>query len=300
MAFIQRILELYNLLRPILDVALLAFILYKGYELLERTQALPLVKGAGFLVLVYGLAFLLNLTTLRWVLNIIAPALFIAVAIVFQPELRKIFMRLGQGEFFRQNTSVQVGKLDAVITATELLSERRRGMIVVFPRRINLKNIIDTGTKINAELSSSLIVALFEFDGPLHDGAIVIQGGKITAAGCFLPLSERQDIRKNFGTRHRAALGMAEQSDAVLLIVSEETGAISLAYDSKLYYDLSINEVTRKLVELLDKDTRKEAAIQTTIQEINTESVQQPEEPEMLASNNAVSLDTEKESEVLS
>jgi diadenylate cyclase len=132
-------------------------------------------------------------------------------------------------------------------------------MLAVFPRKINLKHIIETGTKLNAEISSSLIVTVFEFDGPLHDGAMVIQGGKIAAASCFLPLSERQDIRKNFGTRHRAALGMAEQSDAVTLIVSEESGAISLAYDAKLYYDLTSAEVTRKLMELLDKGSRKEA-----------------------------------------
>jgi len=188
----------------------------------------------------------------------IAPGLFIAIAIVFQPELRKIFMRLGQTEFFRLNTTVYIGKLDAVITAAELLSQRRRGMLIVFPRKVNLKNIMETGTRINAEISSSLIVAIFEFDGPLHDGAMVIHNGKIAAASCFLPLSERQDIRKNFGTRHRASLGMAEQSDAVVLIVSEESGAISLAYDAKLYYDLSSAEVTRKLKELLDKGIRKE------------------------------------------
>jgi len=259
MSWFQSILEIYDFIRPVLDVALLTFILYKGYELLEKTQALPLVKGAGFLALVYGIAYLFNLTTLRWVLSIAAPGLFIAIAIVFQPELRKIFMRLGQAEFFRPNITVHIGKLDAVVTAAELLSEQRRGMLVVFPRKINLKGIMDTGTRINAEISSSLIVAIFQFDGPLHDGSLVIQNGKIISAGCFLPLSERQDIRKNFGTRHRASLGMAEQSDAVVLVVSEETGAISLAYDSKLYYDLSPIEVTRKLKELLDKGSRKEA-----------------------------------------
>jgi diadenylate cyclase len=262
MAWFQWILSVYELIRPVLDVALLAFLLYKGYELLERTQALPLVKGAGFLALVYGIAFLFRLTTLQWVLTMIAPGLIIAIAIVFQPELRKIFMRLGQGEFFRPNTTVHIGKLDAIITAAELLSEQKRGMLIVLPRKINIRNIIETGTRINAEISSSLIVAIYAFDGPLHDGAMVIQNGKILAAGCFLPLSERQDIRKNFGTRHRASLGMAEQSDAVVLVVSEETGAISLAYDSKLYYGLSFAEVTRKLMELLDKGSRKEALIQ--------------------------------------
>jgi diadenylate cyclase len=259
MAWFQKLLSIYDFIRPLLDVALLAFLLYKGYELLEKTQALPLVKGAGFLALVYGIAFLFNLTTLRWVLAIIAPGLFIAIAIVFQPELRKIIMRLGQGELFRPDTKPRIGQLDSVVTAAELLSEQKRGMLIVFPRKINLRNIIETGTRINAEISSSLIVAIFQFDGPLHDGAMVIQNGKIVAAGCFLPLSERQDIRKNFGTRHRASLGMAEQSDAVILVVSEETGAISLAYDTKLYYDLSSMEVTRKLKELLDSGSRKEA-----------------------------------------
>ena len=265
MAWFQKLFAVYDFIRPVLDVALLAFILYKGYELLEKTQALPLVKGATFLALVYGMAYFFKLAALRWVLNMIAPGIFIAIAIVFQPELRKIFMRLGLGEFFRTSTTVHIGKLDAVVTAAELLSERRRGMLIVFPRKVNIKNIIDTGTRINAEISSSLIVAIFEPDSPLHDGAMIIQGGKITACGCLLPLSERQDIRKTFGTRHRASLGMAEQSDAVVLIVSEETGAISLSYDSKLYYDLSSLEIARKLMELLDKGSRKEASLQENI-----------------------------------
>lgn len=259
MAWIQRLTAVYNVIRPILDIAILAFLLYKTYELLAKTHALQLVKGAGFLVLVYGIAFLLKLNTLEWALRILWPGLFITIAIVFQPELRKIIIRLGQGELFRPDSKQRIGQLDAVVTAAELLSLQKRGMLVVFPRKINIKNIIDTGTRLNAEISSNLIVAIFEFDGPLHDGAMVIQHGKVLAAGCFLPLSEQEDIRNNFGTRHRASLGMSEQSDAVILVVSEETGAISLAYDTKLYYDLSSVEVTRKLKELLDRGSRKEA-----------------------------------------
>ncbi len=260
MGWIQNLQALYNLIRPILDVAILAFLLYKVYELLVKTQAIQLIKGAGFLVLVYGVAFLFRLDTLQWALAIIGPGLFIIIAIVFQPELRKIFIHLGQGEFFRPDSKPRIGQLEAIVTAAELLSRQKRGMLVVFPRRINIKNIIDTGTKINADISSSLVVAIFEFDGPLHDGAMIINSGKIVAAGCFLPLSEQQNIRKSFGTRHRAALGMSEQSDAVVMVVSEETGAISLAYDAKIYYDLSSIEVTRKLRELLDKGSRKESA----------------------------------------
>jgi len=257
MSWIQQLLTIYDLIRPILDVALLAFLLYKGYELLVKTQALQLVKGAGFLALVYGIAFLFRLTTLQWVLNILGPGLFITVAIVFQPELRKIILRLGQGDFFRPDARPNIGQLESVITAAELLSQQRRGMLIVFPRKVNIRNIIETGTRINAEISSSLIVAIFAFDGPLHDGAMVIQGGRIVSAGCFLPLSEQQDILKSFGTRHRASLGMSEQSDAVVLIVSEETGAISIAFDSRLYYNLSTFEISRKLNELLDRGNRK-------------------------------------------
>jgi diadenylate cyclase len=257
MEWLQRLSSIYDFIRPVLDVAILALLLYKAYDLLAKTQAVQLVKGAGFLALVYGIAVLFRLTTLEWVLNILAPGLFIAVAIVFQPELRKIILRLGQGELFRPNRKPRLGQLEAVVTAAEILSREKRGMLVVFPRRINIKNIAETGTRLNADISSSLIVTVFEFDTPLHDGAMIIQNGRIVAAGCFLPLSEQQGIRKNFGTRHRASLGMSEQSDAVVLVVSEETGAMSLAYDARLYYDLSSIEITRKLRELLNRGDRK-------------------------------------------
>jgi diadenylate cyclase len=257
MIWIQRIITGFDQIRPILDVALLAFLLFKGYELLAKTQALQLIKGAGLVILIYGIAFLFKLSTLLWVLNILAPGMFIAVAIVFQPELRKIFMRLGQGDFFRPDAKPNLGQLEAVVNAAEILSQRRRGMLVVFPRKTNIRNIIETGTRINAEISSSLIIAIFQFDGPLHDGAMVIQNSRIVAASCVLPLSEQQEIRGSFGTRHRASLGMSEQSDAVVLVVSEETGAMSLAFDSRLFYDLSTIELTRKLNELLDRGSRK-------------------------------------------
>ncbi|MDR2101779.1 MAG: diadenylate cyclase CdaA [Treponema sp.] len=257
MEWFQRLSSIYEFIRPVFDVAILAFLLYKAYDLLVKTQAVQIVKGAGFLALIYGIAFFFKFTTLLWILTMLAPGLFIAVAIVFQPELRKIIIRLGQGELFRPDNKPRIGQLEAVITAAEILSQQRRGALVVFPRKINIKNIIETGTRLNADISSSLIVTVFEFDGPLHDGAMVIQNGRIVAAGCLLPLSEQQGIKKSFGTRHRASLGMSEQSDAVILVVSEETGAISLAVDAKLYYDLSPIEITRKLRELLDRGVRR-------------------------------------------
>jgi diadenylate cyclase len=249
--------SLLDLARPALDVLILTILLYKTYDLLQKTQAAQILKGASFLALVYVFAALLKLSTLEWLLRSLAPGLLITLAIVFQPELRRIIIRLGQGELFRPDSKSRLGQLEAVVTAAEILSSRKRGLLVVFSRRVNIKNTIDTGTRLNADISSSLIVTVFEFDTPLHDGALIIQNNRIVAAGCLLPLSEQSNIKKSFGTRHRAALGMSEQSDVVILVVSEETGAISLVVDGKIFYDLSTAEITRKLKELLDRGIRK-------------------------------------------
>ncbi|MDR0908190.1 MAG: diadenylate cyclase CdaA [Spirochaetaceae bacterium] len=243
-----------NPVKIVLDITILAFLIYKAYELLTKTQAVQLIKGAAFLAIFYGVAYLLRLQTLQWILSALAPGLFVAIAIIFQPELRQIFLRLGQQEFFRGNKNVRNIDFDAVLTAAEYLSKARRGALVIFPRRVNLKNIIETGTRIGAEITSSLIITVFEYDTPLHDGAMIVQNGKIIAAGCFLPLSKRQDIAKTFGTRHRAALGMSEESDALTLVVSEETGAISLTFEGKFYYDLSPDEAERKMRQIIEED----------------------------------------------
>lgn len=252
MEFIKKAWQLYSAVQPFLDITILSFLLYMAYGILVKTQAIQLLKGAVSLLIIYAIAFLLRLNTLLWLLNILAPGLLIGVAIVFQPELRKIFLKIGQSDWLRIGKRSKHSHLESVLTAAEILSNRRRGMLAVFIRRNGLKDIAETGTRLNADLSSSLLVTIFGHDTPLHDGAAIIQGGRVIAAGCFLPLSEQQDIRKTFGTRHRAALGLSEETDAVVMIVSEETGAISLAYDSKLYYDLSSAEITRQLEDLLE------------------------------------------------
>lgn len=251
MDILNSVMAVYDRIRHVLDILILSFLLYQVYGILLKTQAAQLLKGAVVIIVVYAAARLCNLETLRWILDILAPGVLIGMAIIFQPELRKIFISIGQGSLSRKRKISRHSNLDAVIVASEILSKKRRGMLAVFPRSTSIKDIADTGTRLNAELSSHLLVTIFEYNTPLHDGAVIIQDGKITAAGCYLPLSEQQDIRKSFGTRHRAALGMAESSDAVVLIVSEETGAVSLAYDSKIYYDLSSREITIQLEDLL-------------------------------------------------
>ena len=237
---------------PNLDVLILSFIIYYVYRILVQTRAIQLVKGAFFIALLYGVAFFFRLSTLLWILNSLATVLVIVIAVVFQPELRNIFTRIGQGSWFRLGSRARPYQLDTVLNAVEILAGRRRGCIVVFARQVGLKNIIDTGTRLNADLSSSLLLTIFGYDTPLHDGAVVLQRGTLLAAGCFLPLSEQVDIRRSFGSRHRAALGLAENSDAVIIVVSEETGAISLAHSANLYYDLTSAEIRRRLRRLLE------------------------------------------------
>ena len=234
-------------IRPVIDVLILAFIIYKGYQILVQTRAVQLIKGALILALIYLVAVFIQLNTLLWVLNLFGPGIVIGVAIIFQPELRKIFTRLGQQSWFRIPSTTNPYHFESVMNSVEILSDARRGSLIVLARKVGLKSVIETGTRLDAELSSSLIITIFSQDTPLHDGAIVIQEGKIVAAGCFLPLSEQIDIRKSFGTRHRAALGLSEETDAVVIVVSEENGSVSLAYDANLLYDLTIDEVSKRL-----------------------------------------------------
>ena len=237
---------------PILDILLLAYLIYKSYQILVQTRAVQLVKGALIMGLIYLAAFFLRLNTLLWILNLLVPGLVIGIAIIFQPELRRIFTRIGTRTWFRLRPRVRSYHLDAVLNAVEMLAAKRCGSLIVFTRNIGLNTIIETGTRVNADLTSSLILTIFSEGTPLHDGAVVIHEDKIIAAGCFLPISEQPDIRRSFGTRHRAALGLAEETDAVILVVSEENGTISLAYDANLLYDLSLEEVSQALKRLIE------------------------------------------------
>ena len=262
----ETLIKIYDFIRPVLDIGIITFLLYKAYQLITKTNAIQLIRAAVVVVLSYAVAVILQLRTLLWIFSVIAPGLMMAFAIVFQPELRKVFLKLGQAEWFTFGSRAKHSYVDSVLIAAEMLSKQKRGMLAVFMRRTKLDNILSTGTRLNADLSSSLLVTIFGHNTPLHDGACFIQGGKILAAGCFLPVSEQYDIKNTFGTRHRAALGLCEVSDCVVLVVSEETGAYSLAYDSKLHYDLTMDQVTRILERQLDI-TPDQQIIEDTIDE---------------------------------
>jgi diadenylate cyclase len=240
-----------DIIRPLLDIGILAAVFYYVYRYILRSYGQVLYRGLRGPLAIFLLAYLLQLQTILWVYQLISPFLIIALALIFQPELRKMLAKIGRRGWSRSVKEVSTERLDSIFAALQSLAEQRRGALLVFTRSLSLKDIVDTGTKLEAEVSTSLLVTIFGHDTLLHDGAAVIQHGKIVAAGCFLPLSKQENLRKSFGTRHRAALGVSEESDAVVLIVSEETGAISLAMEGVLYYDRRGDELKVLLRSLL-------------------------------------------------
>jgi diadenylate cyclase len=251
-----------TLLRPLLDVGVLTFVLYKGYRILYQTRAIPLMRGILLMVAIYALAVGLQLATLTWILNFLAPAIIVVLAVVFQPELRKIFTQIGQGGWLTPQAKPKAYHVDAVLSACRQLSDVRRGALITFIRKVGLKNIVERGTALDAELSTALLLTIFSYDTALHDGGLIVEGGRIVSAGCFYPLSENATLSKSFGTRHRAALGLAEETDAVTVVVSEESGSISLAYNGALHYDLSPEELRRRLKDLLEFKDDDEAPVE--------------------------------------
>lgn len=253
MTMIERWGQFYlDYLRPLIDIGVLAYIFYKLYLVIQKTRGAQLLKGASLLIALYALAKVCRLSTLSWLINTIAPGFVIGIALIFQPELRKIFMKLSQSRIFHYSIKTNRTNIESVLDAAEELSRggvsnKPHGMLVVFQRQSSLRDFQETGQILNADLTTNLLLTIFMFETTMHDGAVIVQDNKILAAGCFLPLSENYEIKKTYGTRHRAALGTAESTDAVVLIVSEETGAISLAYDSKLYYNLSREEILSTL-----------------------------------------------------
>lgn len=241
-------------IRAAVQILLLTVFFYNFYIALAQNRATQLIRSVLLYVFVYITCRLAGLTVLENVLRICAVPAAVFLCVLYQPELRRTFTPgVSRNRLFRiggvQTSSEQI---ETILSACQRLVQSKRGALIVFPRKLALKNIIDSGTRINADISSALIVTVFDHDTPLHDGAMIIQGSKIIAAGCYLPLSGQTDIRASFGTRHRAALGMAEESDAAIIVVSEETGAISLACNGNLYYDLSHDEIKSMLLSLFN------------------------------------------------
>ena len=244
----------------ILEIIILAVLVYEYLLWIKNTRAWELLKGLLVIAAFITAAAILHLTTIMWLIERISTAAIIATVVIFQPELRKALEQLGSRNFIANLIpddgidDASVTTINEIIRATFEMAKKKTGALIVIQQNQPLKEIEETGIRINGIVSAALLINIFEKNTPLHDGAVTIVGDKVTAATCYLPLSDT-DISKDFGTRHRAALGMSETSDAVTIVVSEETGAISVMIRGTLRRHLSPETLGRILSnELLPRE----------------------------------------------
>ena len=242
-----------NLITLTVDIAIVVFVAYHIFKIFKESRAGQLVKGIGLLIVVTWLSKLMNLRILYRILSAIMTYGVICLIIIFQPEIRRALEQLGTNKFTKLfgmekdiATKTKEDIYKVAIAATELASNKT-GALIVLERDIKIKDIISTGVEINGDVSPQLLVNIFVPNTPLHDGAVVISGNKIMAAACMLPLASDSDIAKELGTRHRAAIGISKESDAIAVVVSEETGKISVAKDGTLIADVR-EDVLKKIL----------------------------------------------------
>ncbi len=251
----------------IIDILVIAYLVYKAIGFLRENRAGQLVKGLFILAVAYACAEWFDLIMIRWLLSVIMGSAIVALAIVFQPELRRILEKLGHTRFSRNQLldeeEARISRcIDNISKAVGQMQERKIGALIVFERQTQLGDVINTGTILDAEASVSLTGNIFFPNSPLHDGALIVRDGKLFAAGCILPLSQSNEISSRMGTRHRAGIGMTENSDAIALIVSEETGAISIAQNGQIKQNYNAISAAAELHRLmLNSDVEKNTVL---------------------------------------
>ena len=244
----------------LIDVLLVAVILYQLLRLVRGTQAIQLIVGLVFLVIIGVAASALHLLLLGWLFTNAAPFIVIAIIVLFQPELRRILDQVGRlghltslsRPFAALNAQLAGRGISDAVRAAERLSARRTGALIAFEREVGLEDYAATGVRINGDVSSEFLQTIFFPNSPLHDGAVIIRGNTILAAGCLLPLPEEGTVRERLGTRHRAAIGLSLVSDALILVVSEETGAISIVENGQITRNLDGEGLRRRLTGSLE------------------------------------------------
>jgi diadenylate cyclase len=239
-----------------LDILLVAFIIYQLLQFIRGTHAVQMALGAIVLVVLFWTSLLLNLETVNWLLRTFLPFLVFGIIVIFQSEIRKVLAHLGKTPFLGvAGAKHKEEVIDEVVLAATTLASRKTGAIMVLEREMGLRSYIETGIALDAVLTYDLLINVFTPETPLHDGAVIIQGNRIAAAACFLPLTVNPELSRTLGSRHRAAIGLSEDTDAVAVVVSEETGTISLVEDGRIRRELDGKALKMALVQTLSGTT---------------------------------------------
>jgi uncharacterized protein (TIGR00159 family) len=236
-----------------------AFIVYRVLLLIRGTRAMQMLTGLGILGIAFLISSTLELFTTHWLLSYFFDYLILIVIVLFQDDLRRALTHVGKNPFFSAASAEEEREMvDEIARAATLMAKERMGALIVIERETGLKNFIDTGSKVESKVKSELLYAIFIPTSPIHDGAVIIREGRIAAAGCFLPLSKDPNIDKRYGTRHRAALGLSEETDAIVILVSEEAGEAHLVKSGKITTNLNELELCQSLSALLDISRKQE------------------------------------------
>ncbi|MEA5009013.1 diadenylate cyclase CdaA [Clostridium tyrobutyricum] len=245
----------------VMDILVVSYILYKGYMLMKETRAEQLLKGIILLIFLIPISSFFNLTMLNWILTKTLTIGVLSIVIIFQPEIRSALEHLGRTTFIdkhiMQDEKAMKKLIYEIVNAVENLSKSKTGALIVIEQVTGLEDIIKTGTKLDAVVSSALLENIFVVNTPLHDGATIIRNDRIVSAGCFLPLTHNNGLNRKLGTRHRAAIGMSENSDALVIIVSEETGTISLAVHGRITREYTKERLKNLLIRIMKNRSEK-------------------------------------------
>jgi uncharacterized protein (TIGR00159 family) len=246
-------LENFRWVLDLLDILLVAFIIYRIILLIKGTRAVQMLVGLAVLLIVYVASQVSGLYTLNWILNNFLSSIILVIVVIFQNDIRRALIHVGRNPFFadlsfREETQV----IDELCRGCATLAQRHLGALIVIERETGINDFLEIGVELDAKPSGTLIHSIFHHASPLHDGAVVIQRGRITRAGCFLPLTQDPAVSPQFGTRHRAAIGLTELVDAVVIVVSEETGRIAVVVGGKITRDLEVTTLKKVLNRLLE------------------------------------------------
>ncbi len=234
----------------ILDIALVSLILYRLLLIIKGTKAAQMLVGLGILLLASLASRYLQLFTIDWIVQSFLAQIVIAIIVLFQPEIRRALAHMGEAQFFTFTKAEELKSLEEIVRAAVSLANRKIGALMVIERDTSLKDFVEVGTPLDAKVSKELLLSIFHPTSPIHDGAVIIKGNRIAAAGCFLPITLSSELSKALGTRHRAGIGLTEETDAVALIVSEETGWISMSLDGKLETKLDMGTLRDMMTEI--------------------------------------------------